>query len=67
MKLITSSVLEISEFYLNSEEDTEEITLSKFYTEKDIIPNLDLTPFPAKIKSSSVSTVFTSLFKVFFL
>ncbi|XP_011329801.1 serine/threonine-protein kinase ATR isoform X3 [Ooceraea biroi] len=54
---------EISEFYLNSEE-TEEITLSKFHTEKNIIQNLDLTPFPATIKSSSVPAVLTSLFKV---
>jgi len=45
----------------------EEITLSKFQTEKDVIQNLDLTPFLVKIKLSSVPTILTSLFKVLFL
>lgn len=52
---------EISEFYVNT---TEEITLSKFHTEKDIIENLDLTPFLAKIKLSDVPSIQTSLLKV---
>lgn len=54
--------IEISEFYMNA---TEEMTLSKFHTEKDIIENLDLTPFPAKIKLSDVPSIQTSLLKVF--
>lgn len=56
---------EISEFYLNAKE-TEEITLSKFHTERNIIQDLDLTPFPAKIKLSNVPLVYTSLLKVLF-
>ncbi|KMQ96860.1 serine threonine-protein kinase atr-like protein [Lasius niger] len=54
---------EISEFYLNAKE-TEEITLSKFHTERNIIQDLDLTPFPAKIKLSNVPSVYTSLLKI---
>ena len=42
----------------------EEMTLSKFHTEKDIIENLDLTPFPVKIKSSDVPSIQSSLLKV---
>lgn len=53
--------IEISEFYVST---TEEITLSKFHTEKDIIENLDLTPFLAKIKLSDVPSIQTSLLKV---
>ncbi|XP_011699804.1 PREDICTED: serine/threonine-protein kinase ATR isoform X2 [Wasmannia auropunctata] len=62
---ITSEYLsildEISEF---CESTTEEITLSKFHTDKDIIENLDLTPFPAKIKSSDVLSIQASLLKI---
>ncbi|XP_012230547.1 serine/threonine-protein kinase ATR [Linepithema humile] len=54
---------EIFEFHTNSTE-TEEMTLSKFHTEKDIIQNLDLTPFPAKIKLTNVPLVQTSLLKI---
>ncbi|XP_014472413.1 PREDICTED: serine/threonine-protein kinase ATR-like isoform X2 [Dinoponera quadriceps] len=54
---------EISEFYMNST-DTEEMTLSKFHTEKDIIPNLDLTPFSAKINSSQMPSVQASILKI---
>lgn len=54
---------EISEFYAR---ETEEITLSMFYTEKDIIQDLDLTPFPAKIKLSNVPSVYISLLQVLF-
>lgn len=56
---------EILQFYLNAKE-TEEMTLSKFYTEKDIIQDLDLTSFPAKIKLSNLPSVYTSLLKVSF-
>ncbi|KAL6262489.1 hypothetical protein P5V15_007574 [Pogonomyrmex californicus] len=52
---------EISEFYKDA---AEEIILSKFCTEKDIIQNLDLTPFPAKIKSSDVPSIQESLLKI---
>ncbi|XP_011875240.1 PREDICTED: serine/threonine-protein kinase ATR [Vollenhovia emeryi] len=52
---------EISEFYGST---AEEITLSKFHTEKDIIENLDLTPFPVKIQSSDVPSIQTSLLKI---
>ncbi|KAG5348071.1 ATR kinase, partial [Acromyrmex charruanus] len=61
---ITSEYLsildEILEFYMSA---AEEITLSKFHTEKDIIENLDLTPFPVKIKSSDVPSIQSSLLK----
>ncbi|TGZ48346.1 Serine/threonine-protein kinase ATR [Temnothorax longispinosus] len=62
---ITSEYLsildEMSEFYGGA---TEEMTLSKFHTDKDIIENLDLTPFPAKIKLSNVPLIQTSLLKI---
>ncbi|XP_025264576.1 serine/threonine-protein kinase ATR [Camponotus floridanus] len=54
---------EILQFYLSAKE-TEEMTLSKFYTEKDIIQDLDLTSFPAKIKLSNLPSVYTSLLKI---
>ncbi|XP_020296818.1 serine/threonine-protein kinase ATR [Pseudomyrmex gracilis] len=54
---------ETLEFYVNTAK-TEEMTISKFYTEKDIIPNLDLTPFSAKIKASNASLVQISLLKM---
>lgn len=56
---------ELLEFYMNNTE-VEEITLSKFHTEKNIIQNLDLIPFPAKIKSSDIPLVQTSVLKVLF-
>lgn len=62
MKYI-SFFIEISEFYVNST-DTEEMTLSKFHTEKDIIQNLDLTPFLVKINSSQMLSVQASILKV---
>ncbi|XP_025986385.1 serine/threonine-protein kinase ATR [Solenopsis invicta] len=62
---ITSEYLsildEIAEFYASA---TEEMTLSKFHTEKDIIENLDLTPFPAKITSLNVPSIQASLLKI---
>ncbi|KYN35646.1 Serine/threonine-protein kinase atr [Trachymyrmex septentrionalis] len=62
---ITSEYLnildEILEFYMST---AEEMTLSKFHTEKDIIENLDLTPFPVKIKSSDVPSIQSSLLKI---
>ncbi|XP_018056134.1 PREDICTED: serine/threonine-protein kinase ATR [Atta colombica] len=62
---ITSEYLsildEILEFHMSA---AEEMTLSKFYTEKDIIKNLDLTPFPVKIKSSDVPSIQSSLLKI---
>ncbi|KAL0107168.1 hypothetical protein PUN28_015590 [Cardiocondyla obscurior] len=62
---ITSEYLsildEIAEFYVGS---AEEMTLSKFQTEKDVIENLDLTPFPVKIMSKSVPSIQSSLLKV---
>ncbi|KYN10085.1 Serine/threonine-protein kinase atr [Trachymyrmex cornetzi] len=62
---ITSEYLsildEILEFYMSA---AEEMTLSKFHTEKDIIQNLDLTPFPVKIKSSDVPSIQSSLLKI---
>ncbi|XP_025157159.1 serine/threonine-protein kinase ATR [Harpegnathos saltator] len=54
---------EISEFYTNNV-DTEEMTLSKFHTEKDIIQNLDLTPFTVKINSSQMPSVQASILKI---
>lgn len=63
MKHYISFFTEISEFYVNST-DTEEMALSKFYTEKDIIQNLDLTPFSAKINSSQMPSIQASILKV---
>ncbi|KAG6794440.1 serine/threonine-protein kinase atr-like [Apis mellifera caucasica] len=54
---------EISEFYrMNSEEDR--IILSKFYTERNIIENLDLQAFPVTIKYYDLPLVQTSIFKI---
>lgn len=65
MKYNISFFTEISEFYINST-NTEEMILSKFHTEKDIIQNLDLTPFSVKINSSQMLSVQTSILKVLF-
>ncbi|XP_032688955.1 serine/threonine-protein kinase ATR isoform X2 [Odontomachus brunneus] len=58
-----NTLSEISEFYINST-DTEEMTLSKFHTEKDIIQNLDLTPFSVTINSSQMLSVQSSILKI---
>ncbi|XP_028046695.1 serine/threonine-protein kinase ATR isoform X2 [Monomorium pharaonis] len=62
---ITSEYLsifdEIADFYSNT---TEEMIISKFYTEKNIIENLDLTPFSAKIKLLNVPSIQASLLKI---
>lgn len=50
---------------MNSEEDR--IILSKFYTERNIIKNLDLQAFPVTIKYYDLPLVQTSIFKVIHL
>ncbi|KAK2579409.1 hypothetical protein KPH14_003267 [Odynerus spinipes] len=54
---------EITEFYEYAKEE-DEITLSKFNTDKNIIPNLTLTSFPVTIKSNIVTSVQRSILEI---
>ncbi|XP_053989775.1 uncharacterized protein LOC128882206, partial [Hylaeus volcanicus] len=54
---------EISEFY-KMKEDQDEIVLTKFKTERNIIENLDLQAFPVTIKYSDIPLVQVSILKI---